>query len=154
MVENKIVNDEEFKTTRNKEDADKLISEGWTLSKSQYVEIVNPKNGEKKQVVVAWVMSKIMSPKKWKCIEIPWMIKDGIRAKYTHMDIGRYNMDMHGYNTELMKLAVTVKNTDTEEFRPLTDAEINELGGKRGDMLLSVIRSLNEPSDEEIRNLP
>jgi hypothetical protein len=153
-METSIVKDERITLLRSRPDVDRYIADGWKLEKEQAVEVRKAGAKEGTITVIAWVMSKIVSPREFKVSETKWLVKDGVRAKYTTMDYsGKLKVDIHGYNTELMKISLKVRVPPEVEFRDMTDQEWQDLDSKLGDRLLTAVRRLNEPSEDDLRNL-
>jgi len=154
MGESRILKDEQYVVARNKEAVTALANEGWELVRTNTVPFKKPDSEEIEEVPVSYVVRKMISPKEYQVSEIKWLVKDAIRGRHTTLGLGGIlNLNVHNYNAELMRVAVKVRDSQDQGFRDLTDKEWTDLDTKSGDRLLTIVRLLNEPSDEDLKNL-
>jgi len=154
MAESKIIKDEQLNVALNELTRDALIKDGWTLVKTNTIKVKKKDSNIFDEVPVSFILHKVFSPREFKVSEIKWVAKDAIRGRHTEMGFGSVpKLNFHNYNIEVMKVAVQIRTASNEEFRALTDIEWDNLEGRLGDRLLHAMRILNEPSDEDLRNL-
>ena len=154
MPEEKILKDEQYYLASNPVVVEGLKNEGWDLIKT-YTTVIKKKDSEDtEEVPTGFLMRKIYSPVEFQISEIKWTVKDAIRGRHTKMSFGgQLQLDIHNYNMELVKVATKIRHKPDEEFKELTEQDWSNLGSRCGDKVLTAVRMLNEPSDEDMRNL-